>query len=332
MGIEKLHKALFILFISLLALGIFSIAYAVLNPGLNVINYISGSAIVVIAILTMAYVYITSKQLDVMAKQLEQIKIEREFQNQPLPYIYDVKGSVEKPRPYYSPPEDKPYSVISRYWVKFKLRNLSNSPAVCVDISARIEVASNDTKTYLYSISINIPTLEEKQNYPTDGANNSFLFSMDEEGILLQALREDDFRKLPTVTFRTLYRNILGGCFISYNKYRLYRKELEQDSVLSNWLSEIKSFWVKYKHELDDLKGLRKGDTNKWDEKFDALKEKFGKFIIGEDMELEPWQIPGTFKVSAIGEEEYKEAIEDVSYGVRLTEGLKCIVEGEKET
>lgn len=324
---QRVFLGLLILFI---VLGIFSIVYAVMNPGQSIFSYISGSATVVIAILTMAYVYVTSRQLDVMANQLEEMKIERKLQNQPLPYISNISVWIEKPRFFFSPPGPwEQYSVNARCWAKIRIRNIGSHPAVCIDVSGRIEIPNGDKKRYFVSTSINIPAIGEKENYPVnDGDDDEFLFGKDDEGVIIEALRESNVNRLPLLDYRILFRNIMGGCFLLSCKYRLYRKREEDGALLSNWLAEMKSFSVKYKNEIENLRKLEESHSEKRDEEFVKLKESFSKSISGEDVKLSPWLIPGSFMVKPLSVEEYEKALGDVSYGVKIGAGpMECVAQ-----
>lgn len=320
---QKIFLGLLILFV---VVGIFFIAYGVVNSERNIITYVSGSATVVIAILTMAYVYVTSRQLDVMGRQLKQMEMARRLENQPLPYMSSMRVRIEKPRLYWSPPEFKCIAE-PRYWVYVKIRNVGSHPAICVDVSGRIEIPIEDKKRYFRSASINVPTIEEKEDYPvsTDDDDN-FLFANDGEGLLIQALREPSVNKMPSLSCRILFRNILGGCFISNCRYRMYPKKEEDLSLFGEWLSAMKSFYIKYKNDIGNLDKLRKSNEEKWEEEFNRLKGIFGECVSGEDTEIDSWPIPGSFAVESITEGEYEKELEDVSYGVKKTETMECIV------
>lgn len=309
--------------ILVIVLGVFSIAYAVRNPERNA--FIAGLATVMIAMLTMGYVYMASRQLDVMAGQLEQMEIERRLQNQPLPYIGKINAWIEKPGFFCSVLEEDnpnyPYSANARYWVETKIRNIGSHPAVSIDVSARIEIPSGDEKLCLLATSINIPTIGEREDYPISGdRGDEFLFAQDSEGALIQALREKDTDKLPVLSCRILFRNIMGGCFLSTCKYRLYPGKAEDDSLFISWLSEIKSFWIKYKNDVEKFERLRDSDKAKWAKEYAKFKKSFSESLSGEDVKLLSWAIPGSFAIKSMGLEEYEKEIGDISYNIRLSE------------
>lgn len=323
--------ALLVLFVTLLAGGLFLIVYSAVNPNVDLMSYVSGGAMLVVALLTIIYVYVTSRQLEVMGEQLEEMKADRQLQSQPLPFISDVRLEIEKPTLYYSPPEGE-HEALARYTVKVKVKNVGVSPAVCVDLSARIRLGSNGESRYWESNSINIPTLEEKQEYPFNDLDKDwFLYADDNEGNLLKDLRQRDFRKYPVLCFRVLYRNVLGACFVMFCEHRVYPKGSDNDSMIDGWLSGITTFNIKYKDDIEKLEELVKSNSEKWDELFSKVKVDFDESIGGEDIVLQPWPIPGTFGVRHVDEEEYARLMEYVQYGVRLTDTSRCWMIGEDD-
>ena len=315
------QKVLLGLLILLLVLGIFSIVYAVMNPERNVFDYISGLAVVVLAMLTMAYVYVTSRQLDVMSGQLKEMETESRLQNQPLPYINSVDVLIEKPTFFYTVEvKGNEYSAQARYGARIKVRNVGSHPAVCIDISARIEVPVKDRKRYFSSTSISIPTLGEKEDYTIKkGDLGTFLFANDVEGVLIEALREEEPDKLPLLNFRILFRNIMGGCFLLSCSYRLYPQKEEDDSLFANWLTEMNSFWIKNKNDIEKLKSLTHSNEGKWREEFDKLGKSFKESMKGEDIKLYAWMMPGSFAIKSIEPEDYEKEMGDISYGVKVS-------------
>ena len=322
-GIKKREKVVLGVLILVIVLGVFSMAYTVRNPERNA--FIAGLATVMIAMLTMGYVYMASRQLDVMGGQLEQMEIERRLQNQPLPYIGKINAWIEKPSLFCSVMEEDnpnyPYSANARYWVEPKIRNIGSHPAVSIDVSARIEIPSGDEKLCFLATSISIPTIEEKGDYPISGERgDKFLFAQDSEGALIQALQEKDPYRLPVLSCRILFKNIMGGCFLSTCKYRLSTGDAETASLFINWLSEIKSFWIKYKNDIKELEKLRDSDAPKWKKEYNRFKKSFTESLSGEDVKLLSWAIPGSFAIESLGLEEYEKEIGDISYNIRVSE------------
>ncbi len=321
---RKSRQTIFIsIFALLMILGLFSVIYSAIDEEHDVMQYLAGSATFVIALLTITYVYITSRQLDVMTEQLNQIKVDRELQSQPLPWISSIDVVLERPRFYFSPPEDE-YAVLSRYFVNFRLKNIGACPAVCVNIMGRMVVPRDGEDICFYSVASSIPALEEKEEYPSKGKEEGFHFADDNNGYLIEALREGDITKYPLVECRIIYRNILGGCFTLRNKYRVYPEKEFKDRVVKNWLGVVRAHSVKYKKEIDVLKKMADKDEKKWDKGFESLKAVVDKSILGKDIKIVPWPIPGEFKVDAISQGEYDKIASELSYGVHLAGSEVC--------
>jgi len=100
-GLSTYRLLVFILIV--FVLGIISFF---LTPGeliQNFLNYMSGIAVIVLALLTASYVIVTSKQLAVMRGQLKEMGMTRNLQTQPLPFIFTPKCYLEATKCYYSP-------------------------------------------------------------------------------------------------------------------------------------------------------------------------------------------------------------------------------------
>ncbi len=182
--------------------------------------------------------------------------------------------------------------------------------------------------------SIRIETLEEKQSYPFgDESDDDFMFTGDLNGNFIKALRENNIKLLPKLHIQTLYKNIIGGCFIIKNTYRIYPKDEEQDTVLSNWLAQITSFPIKYKKDLDRLITDRKLNSDEKDVIYSKMEEDFKNSILGDDdikkNDVCAWALPGASEIHPITEEEYNKYLKDSKYGVRLPPSGPCIVTKE---
>jgi len=289
---SKIRQGILICLLMLLLLfGPILAIYSIINPNFNMIELLSAGSTYAVALLTVAYVLTTSKQLDVMANQLEEAKRDRELQNQPLPLIYEVKMLLEKPDFYYTPPSHPkdPYSAKSRYIVEFNLKNIGNFPALCVDISAQIIVPKNNDVIRLNaSASLRIDALEPSQIIKYDvTSEEGLLFSGDDDYSVLNALIETELEKYPQLLLKVYYRNLLGGCFIVSNVYALYPEE-DNDPVLKNWITQISSFSIQYKNELNTLKRIEGTNQEQWTELFDKLNEILKKSLTDKEIMLNP--------------------------------------------
>jgi hypothetical protein len=276
-----------------------------------------------VSLLTVGYVLTTSRQLDVMADQLEEAKRYRELQYQPLPWINRIDLYVEKPRLFFSPTKNHAefdYEFISRYIARSAIKNLGTSPAICIDILAKIIIPQeNKTSVDLNSVSKRIDVLESGEIYPSDIVGSlEHMFSGDEEGKFLNSIRETSPAKIPHFGLKILYKNIMGGCFIISNEFFVHPKNLEQDRVIAKWLGLMASFPVEYKDEIASLKKFDALKSEKSDALFDELKGKLDKIITDANIEL--ILIPlGTCKVKVISEEEYAKFVERLNYSMPLS-------------
>lgn len=327
MNLSTLKKTLIGLFILIVLIAIILVIVNIRDSNFDAITYISGLSTFSVSILTLLYVYTTSAQLSVMNKQLEEMKKERELQHQPLPWISKVKVRIEPPKLFFSPPENE-HSVQSRYFCSVIVKNVGTYPSICNDISAQLIIPQNNEEPMLLgSTSIRINTLEEKQIYPScDDEKSSFLFAADNEGKFFEALLSD-IMEHPVINLRILFKNTSGGYFIAYSSYALAIPE-EKEPVIKTFFATIKTFPIKYSHELNRLQQLKEDRSDKWYELFSKLNEELAcsdeKEI--EELDLNVVPIPDSFIVKDITNEEYDNMASMLSYGIphALLKKLSC--------
>ena len=226
-----------------------------------------------------------------------------------------LKVYIEKPRFYYSPPEDE-YAAIPRLWVNYRLKNTGTFTAVAVDVSGLLSLRIDGNLVEYKCGSHRIETIEEKQTYPkSEDETDSLLFVMDVSGETLKALASNNPKDYSEIKMRILYRNILGGHFMINAKYIISTIDEEQESMLVNWLSEMASFNIKNKKELEMLPKIKDSDKARWDETFEKLKEEFKGGLLGkegkEENELHLYSLSRYFEINTISREEYNEASEE---------------------
>lgn len=219
--------------IFLLILGIALTIYSHYYPDFNAIVILSGISTYAVALFTAIYAYLSSKQVD-------EIVTQRELQYQPLPWITEIKATIAKPRTFFS--EGNKHIFCSRYFIYLKLKNLSNHPAVNIDISATLSNFDDSKVKRINSAEIRIETLEEKQDYPRNPAEKcNFMFTGDDTGELIKSLLSGNTSKFPRISIIILYKNIIGGCFIITNTYSLFplynhKEHKNQEEILKNWI------------------------------------------------------------------------------------------------
>ena len=298
----KLRIILVFFFIVLIALFILQYRVSEWNSIFDVLYYIYGFSSLEIAILTVFYVCTTSNQLDIMSKQLNEMKKDRELQNQPLPWLQNIHIEIEAPRFYFFPPKNR-YCFQSRYWAFIKIINFSECPAISIDIFCRIVIKlHNGEEETLVSPAKGIDVLAGNAEYPQVESNrkNSFLFASDSKGSLFNLLR--DTQEMPELHVNIMYKNVLGGCFMIEKKYYLlYPKNHE--SLINHWHTDIVSFPTKEKKRLENLLFLKKENPSKEQKEFNEIKNSYN--YTEKSISILAIPIEGALNVMPLSTEEY---------------------------
>ena len=303
-------------------------AYAFIDKSFNVATFVSVASTFAIAILTVAYVSTTSQQLHVMQRQMDESIKSRELAFQPLPIIGITKLKLQKPRFYYSPPEDI-HCVLSRYFADFEIKNSGNSPAICVSVVGSLCCYDHkEEKMYEFSSKIqdkapeNFSVLAEKDKLP----KNDLMFINDPTGEFLFGLRNSN--KTPLIVIEIFYKNILGACFLAKQHFTIDTKNEEQDEILANWHTNISSFERRFSDDLNRLRTIHEKDRKEWNRLFDEVKKSFAALIVGEDQEVSAREIPDGLSVTVISESDYNRGIQKTYMGKLLSRrfsGLKTV-------
>ena len=256
----------------------------------------------------------------VLERQLEEMKSSRELQSQPLaiPVLRSLK--VDRPRFFYSPPDEQ-YSAQSRYHLNVALDNPTQHPCVAVNLKCRLLLPEPDQKFDATSEFVEIVAPAAKLSASDD--TPSFMFTGDGYGSIFNALRQRDPRKLPVILLSIVFKNIVGGHFRIRQNFRVYSAP-DQTEALRTWHTAIVGFDAKFKRELDALSQLKlKHDDPKWPELFESIKSGFDA-DLGEfkDQELAVRSLPATFSLERISHEEYRREMSAAKYSQLITPGL----------
>ncbi|MDP2162088.1 MAG: hypothetical protein Q8K02_16535 [Flavobacterium sp.] len=268
-----------------------------------------------------------SEGISLLVKQIEEIQRHRSLQSQPFPILEIKKFVLEKPRFYYTPPEDS-YSVISRYTLRFSIKNKSSYPAINVIVKSILTVPKTEYKCESNSRHFNYvdsPLIEtDKKEY-----SDSFLYVNDDNGFVLDSLRHGSFSNLPQLYIRTTFKNILGVNFAINQAFILDAKNRTQEPILKNWLSEITSYKINFSKELEEMKKIISKNEEKWQSLFDLVKEAFNKRLISSEstIEVSVVSVPTAFNISILSDEEYEKEIKRSSFSAKIpTMATDCIV------
>jgi hypothetical protein len=151
--------------------------------------------------------------------QLAEMHAMREVQSQPLPIPEIQMLHIERPRLFYSPPEDK-HSAQSRYTVGVSLRNPTPHPALGINVRCSIEVM--DGERSLTATDSFVAVLAPGGEIDDSASRPDFLFAGDTAGRLFDSLRQSDPRKLPVLVVMLLFKNVVGGHFRLVQTFRVY--------------------------------------------------------------------------------------------------------------
>lgn len=281
--------------------------YSFIDREFDFITYVAGLSSFFVALLTVVYVYTTNEQLKMMNKQLIQMEKEQKQQQQPFPYINKVELEIEKPRFFYTPPEDE-YSCQSRYCIIANIGNLASEPAVLLDVVATIDIPQDNNIVVLDSTTKRIDVLSKEYN---DKIEVNFLFSGDEKAKLFEALRNKRASEFPRLNICIYYRNLVGGCFKQKNSFYVLPEELD---VINNWHIIVNSFEVEYYERLKKLRSLEKGNILRKN-LFDEIKQDIIKRLEDDSIiKLETLAISKAFSIVYLNEKEYASEIDKINH------------------
>lgn len=311
MGSKKINNILIAVSIVLATAFIGCLVYSLYNPKFSFVDTIGAISSFFVALLTVIYVYTTSKQLDFMKQQLNQMQQEQRMNEQPILDLVSSEFKIERPRFYYTPPEDE-YSYLARYFFSVHLNNISNYPAVFVDLSAQLIVKENGTELYLDTSSKRLNVI------PANSVSDKvqIMFVGDSEHKIMSALRSYSAENLPKLKIVVYYKSLSGANYQLTHTYWLDLKKDNNESfdVLRNWHTTLVSAPIEEKEILERLKKAPIGKAR--DQVFEISKELFDKKLMGNDaLLLHMPEIPKGFSLKIISDDEFNHAIESHRYG-----------------
>lgn len=286
------------------------------NPKIDFITYIAGISSFFVAVLTALNVYTTSSQIEVANKQLEEMKYDRAMSEQPLLTVEKMKFSIEKPRFFYTPPEDE-YSFQSRYVVTADLKNCSNYPAVSVDATVKLEVKQQKEVFVLPTVARRINILAPGESHPVN-----FQFSGDEITWIFDALRSSHTQELPIIRYELTYGNLCGGFFQLAGQAILAPKEDSLETI-RQWHSRINAAYVEEKESISLLRKIK--GTGEWEKAFNRIKSNFSSSLaVGSEVEVDCLELPEKCTICSITAEQYKGKKEQYQYSHFVHRAANC--------
>lgn len=249
-----------------------------------------------------------------MTKQLYEMEKSRSLSSTPLPIVNFKKCFIEQPRLFYSPP-DKKHEVLSRYFFQYKIINKSDCVAADISTQAQLILNGKKDKKIFDCTGNHILVLSSSEIYPKN-KDIDFMFVNDEDSDFFECIRSG---KLPTLNIRLLYKNIQGGLFCVTQFYKIDVQNKESDEILKKWHSLISSFSIFYKNEVEALvKYKKQNDTNNWKPLFNEVKDKIIDYTKNDVLDLICHEVPGSFDVKVLTNDEYEKEISTCSFGRKI--------------
>lgn len=270
-----------------------------------------------IVLLTALYVMTTIDQTSSMSKQIDEMKNDRKYQQQPLlvPSIDEFK--LDAPRLFFSPPT-KEYIFAIRGYVNINLKNISPIPVVNVKVKCILYTMQNKTKL----IECECCSAEDAIS-SSAAVSKSMMLQVPHPNELCDVIRSQD---TPFLDVEVLYDNIMGAHFVVHKQFSIYQKE-EDNKYIVKWHSDLVSFDTKEKESMIKLYALlhKNMDTEKL---FNSIKNKY--IYKPSEILFYSYYVPGHIETGFVDDNKYKELSSSYFYGRRIK--FNAILPCEDET
>lgn len=295
---------------------------AIHNSNFEMIDYISVTSSFSVAILTIIYVYASTKQMHVMELQLDEMKSEHLTKDHPILVLSEPVFKIEQPRFFYFPPGNS-FSFQSRYFFDALLINASDDPGICVNIEAKIIIPVEPQDIVIQTANERF-SISSSKSKPR---NVRFLFVDDLSCHLFEAIRDLKRIQIETTTY---YQNISGGCFSVSNIYYLDMStmkvlsdqnvsadaesiQIDPLKVIRKWHTAIVQAPAKYREKLEYLKKIVDDESQraKYRRTFDEIKGDLSSMLeIEDNLGCKLYERSGAFKLTIISQDEFDKRIE----------------------
>ena len=309
MGIKKINTILVVVSLALIVVFVGCLVYSFFNTEFSFVDTISAVSSFFVAILTVITVYTTSRQMDFMKQQLDQMRDEQRMSEQPVLDVVSPNFKIERPRFYHSP---EGYSFQSRYFFSLKINNLSSYPAIFADVSAELIIEKEKKESVLGAVSRRLNVIAANAT----SKMIEIMFAEDSSSRVLSALRSLTTSSLPKLKLIITYKSLSGASYVLEHTYLLdiREDEDEQGSILKNWHTTITAAPVEEKETIEILRKLVGGE--KRDQVFEQSQIVFHfKLAGGEALDIAMIEIPQKFALKSITDEQFNEIMETHQYG-----------------
>lgn len=306
------QKYLNFIIIFLLILGLFYF-YSFKNKELDIISGFSIISALAMPILTCIYVSTCESQLEVMKKQLSEMELDSKLRELPYFIIKNIIFKIEKPKLFWSGPDNR-IEYLSRFFIMFKIDNLSSFPAINVIANVRI-------KSKHYG---ELKSCDNALEFIFNNETKSLEYMFPENTTyILNEIRNYNINDIPIIDINIYYQNIFGGCFRYKKEFKVYCPD-DKEEILTKILTSISSFETKYLTQLTFLSSER--NETKKHRLFDGLVKSIENNEPGlEDTILNVEQNSYDISLEHIEKEEYVKAKNGSFFGRKIRFGYKSI-------
>ena len=286
------------------------------NIILCVLSFVLAAISVITVIVTLKQ---NGKMIQATNDQISEMKKEHELSLQPIIEFTHPVFIIEKPRLFYSPPEDD-YSIQSRFRFVVEVKNLSSAIAVNY-ICSSVAIVDNGHEGYT------IDSSSERINLLADISKKiDFMFLEEKSDGIYDSLREGKTMRLPQCEMEAVFRNTTGGAFRMRRRF-VINPQMGIMEKIKEWHSFLLSAKSEYKEELRTL-SLSHGKNRELFRKLqDKIKEKGGAEI---EISIDCVELDDYFDFEPISTEEYTEMVSHKSFPVFIGSTQKECISIEK--
>jgi hypothetical protein len=213
----------------------------------------------------------------VMTSQLREMRASRELQSQPLCLPTLNALEIERPRFYFSLPDDQ-HSAQSRYRVAIGLQNPTQYPCVGITIIIHIEFDVDGAKVRLNSTDEFLECVAPYAVIGPGPTSPDFVFSGDAAGRFFDALRRPDPKQVPQISVTIHYKNITGAHFEIQQWFYVCMHQ-DQSDIIGSWHTSIVGFDAKHKQQVTSLKAMKAKGDPAWQGLFDQVQFSFDQSL-----------------------------------------------------
>ena len=297
-----------LLAVAVLIILVFGIvAFFVLLPPelMTVANFIGYASSLSTIIMVLVYLFTTSRQLNIMRNQLNEMQFSRNVEVQPLPYLEKERVTLELPRYYTSPAtEFKRMTILCRFFFDFTVTNIGNGPAIAVDFIPKlygVVSAGKKEDTLVESIGKRVECISLREG---DSRKIGLMFLDAGHKTVETLLKKYRVALACTIT----YKNALDMAFKEEMGFWISIPSEKEVKTIKSCLKTVKTAEIDFAEQVKEFEYLNEHGREKEANKIfkDVNKRLKDRFAGQEKLKLAIRIAAGSFSVSPISQSEYE--------------------------